>query len=70
MDYINNKYIFYSNLILSFQSLFDEDFSECREKPKGDYQLCKYVTVYNRDNEVVAEFKSGREFARFFQIDG
>lgn len=26
--------------------------------------------VYNEDNEVIIEFKSGREMARYFQIDG
>jgi len=79
LDYINNKYIFvsptsetkeFSNLILSFEPLFEEDFSEYREKPSGDSQLRKHVIVYNQDNEVVTEFKSGREMARYFQIDG
>ena len=77
LDYINNKYIFVSskeqlrsNLILSFEPLLEEDFSEYQEKPAGDSQLRKHVIVYNQDNEVVAEFKSGREMARYFQIDG
>ena len=70
LDYINNKYLFNLNLVLSFESLVEEDFSEYQEKPAGDSQLRKYVIVYNQDNEVVAEFKSGREMARYFQIDG
>lgn len=73
LDYINNKYIFVtqrSNLILSFESLLEEEFSEYQEKPTGDSQLRKHVIVYNQDNEVVSEFKSGREMARYFQIDG
>ena len=76
LDYINNKYIFVSskeqrsNLILSFEPLLEEDFSEYQEKLAGDSQLRKHVIVYNQDNEVVAEFKSGREMARYFQIDG
>lgn len=70
IDYINNKYIFYSNHILSFEPLLEEDFAEYKEKPSGDNQLRKHVIVYNEDNEVVVEFKSGREMARYFQIDG
>ena len=70
LDYINNKYLFNSNLILSFESLLEEDFIEYEEKPTGDNQLRKHVAVYNDDNEIVAEFKSGREMARYFQIDG
>ena len=30
----------------------------------------KQIIVYNKDNEIVMEFKSGREMARHFQIDG
>ena len=73
LDYINNKYIFVtqrSNLILSFESLLEQEFSEYQEKPTGDSKLRKHVIVYNQDNEVVSEFKSGREMARYFQIDG
>lgn len=70
LDYINNKYIFNSKFVLSFESLVEEDFAEYRVKPAGDSQLRKHVTVYNQDNEIVAEFKSGREMARYFQIDG
>jgi hypothetical protein len=70
LDYINNKYIFNSNLILSFESLLEEDFIEYQEKPAGDNQLRKHIIVYHKDNEILAEFKSGREMARFFQIDG
>ena len=29
----------------------------------------KHVLVFNQDNEVIFEFKSGREMARFFTID-
>lgn len=70
LDYINNKYIFNSKFVLSFESLVEEDFAEYRVKPAGDSQLRKHVIVYNQDNEIVAEFKSGREMARYFQIDG
>lgn len=70
LDYINNKYIFKTNLVLSFESLVEEDFFEYQEKPTGDSQLRKHVIVYSQENEVVAEFKSGREMARYFQIDG
>ena len=41
-----------------------------REKPKGDSQIRKHITVYNLDNEIVTEFKSGREMAKYFNIDG
>jgi hypothetical protein len=70
LDYINNKYLFKSKFALSFESLDEKDFGEYKEKPAGDNQVRKHVIVYNQDNEIVAEFKSGREMARFFQIDG
>ena len=70
LDYINNKYIYKSNLILSFEPLVANSFSDYQEKPAGDNQLRKYVIVFNQDNEVVFEFKSAREMARFFKIDG
>ena len=50
--------------------LDEKDFGEYKEKPAGDNQVRKHVIVYSQDNEIVAEFKSGREMARFFQIDG
>jgi len=70
LNYINNKYIYKSSLIISFEYLIVEDFTEYREKPVGDSQIRKHIIVYNDDNDVVAEFKSGREMARYFQIDG
>lgn len=70
LDYINNKYIYKSNLILSFEPLVTSIFSEYSEKPTGDNQLRKHIIVYNQDNDIVFEFKSGREMARFFKIDG
>lgn len=70
LDYINNKYIYLSNLILSFEPLIEDSFSDYQEKPVGDNQLRKHVIVFNKDNEVVFEFKSAREMARFFKIDG
>ena len=39
-------------------------------KPALDNQLRKHIIVYNQDNEIVTEFKSGREMAKYFQIDG
>lgn len=36
LDYINNKYIYKSNLILSFEPLVADSFSEYHEKPVGD----------------------------------
>jgi hypothetical protein len=70
LDYINNKYIYKSNLILSFEPLVADNFSEYQEKPVGDNQLRKHIIVFNQENEAVFEFKSGREMARFFKIDG
>nr|YP_009262001.1 GIY-YIG endonuclease [Chrysoporthe austroafricana]AMX22076.1 GIY-YIG endonuclease [Chrysoporthe austroafricana] len=70
LNHVNNKYFFKSNLILSFEPLFVENFSEYSEKLTGDNQLRKHVVVYNKDNEVVIEFKSAREMAKYFQIDG
>ena len=69
LNYINNKYLYKSNLILSFEPLFVDNFSEYKEKPRGDNQLRKHIIVYNQDNEVVIEFKSGREMAKYFKID-
>lgn len=69
-NYINNKYLYKSRFIISFESLIVEDFIEYQEKPVGDSQIRKHIIVYNDDNEIVEEFKSGREMARYFQIDG
>lgn len=70
LSYINNKYLYKSSIILSFEPLSVENFSEYTEKPTGDNQLRKYIVVYNQDNEVIIEFKSGREMAKYFKIDG
>jgi len=70
LNYINNKYIYKSSFIISFESLIVEDFIEYQEKPVGDSQIRKHIIVYNDDNEIVEEFKSGREMARYFHIDG
>ena len=70
LNYINNKYLFKSSLILSFEPLLRDNFSEYQEKPTEDNQLRKHIVVYNQDNEVITEFKSGRELAKYFQIDG
>lgn len=67
---INNKYLYKSNIILSFEPLLVENFSEYKEKLIGDNQLRKQIVVYNQENEVVVEFKSGREMADYFKIDG
>nr|AVD96810.1 GIY-YIG homing endonuclease [Ophiostoma novo-ulmi subsp. novo-ulmi] len=68
LDHINNKYIYNSSYILSFEPV--KDFSIYSEKQAGDNQLRKHIIVYNQDNEITMEFKSGREMARFFGIDG
>jgi hypothetical protein len=70
LNHINNKYLYNSSLILSFEPLLIDNFSEYKEKPAGDSQLRKHIVVYNQDNEVIIEFKSGREMANYFQIDG
>jgi hypothetical protein len=70
LNYINNKYLYKSSLLLSFEPLFVDKFSEYREKPIGDNQLRKHIVVYNKDNEILIEFKSGREMAKYFKIDG
>ena len=68
LDYINNKYIYKSNLILSFEPLLEENFSEYFEKTESDNQMRKHVTVFNQEGEPVFEFNSAREMARFFKI--
>ncbi len=70
LDYINNSYLYKSNFILSFEPLVVDSFANYQEKSAGDNQLHKNITVYNKDNEVVTEFKSGRDMAKYFQIDG
>jgi len=70
LDYINNKYIYKSNMIISFEPISPESFSEYSYKPEADNQLRKNIIVFNEENEPVFEFKSGREMARFFGIDG
>jgi hypothetical protein len=60
LNYISNKYLYKSSIILSFEPLPlpVENFSEYQEKPAGDNQLRKHIVVYNRDNEVIMEFNS------------
>lgn len=70
LDYIFNNYIYKSKFILSFEPIDKEKFNKYTIKPTGDNQLRKHITVYNIDNEAVAEFKSGREIARYWKIDG
>jgi hypothetical protein len=70
LDYINNKYLYKSDIVLSFEPLLEKNFSGYQEKPTGDPQLRMHIEVFNQDNELIIEFKSGREMARYFQIDG
>lgn len=76
LDYINNNYLYKSNFILSFEPFVADDIrailqaKKYQEKSPGDNQMRKHITVYNLDNEVVTEFKSGREMATYFRIDG
>ena len=70
LNCINNQYVYKSNLILSFEPLAVNNISEYKEKPEGDNQLRKHIVLFNKDNEIVFEFKSGRDMARFFKIDG
>jgi hypothetical protein len=70
LDHINNNYIFKSKFIISFEPINEDEFKNYIEKPVGDNQLRKHITVYNLDNEIVTEFKSGREMAKYFNIDG
>ena len=69
-DHIENKYIYKSQFILSFEPIALENFVNYTEKPASDNQLRKHIILYNLDNEIVAEFKSSREMAKYFQIDG
>ena len=59
LDFIENKYIYNSNFILSFEPIAIDTFGEYTEKQAFDNQLRKHITVYNLDNEIVTEFKSG-----------
>lgn len=70
LSYVNNHYIYKSEYILSFEPVITDDFEKYTEKPIGDNQLRKHIAVYNLDNEIVTEFKSGREMAKYFKIDG
>ena len=74
LDYINNNYIYKSKFILSFEPIYQTRLRDTMdlyaEKPVSDSQIRKHITVYNQDNEIVTEFKSGRELAKYFQIDG
>lgn len=70
MDYIANQYIFRNNLALSFEPISSEDLAAFSEKPVGDNLARREIIVFNENNEPVYEFKSGREMARYFAIDG
>lgn len=70
LSYVKYHYIYKSEYILSFEPVITDDFEKYTEKPIGDNQLRKHIAVYNLDNEIVTEFKSGREMAKYFKIDG
>ena len=70
LNHINNKYLYNSSLVLSFEPLLVDNLLEYKEKPAGDNQLRKHIVVYNQNNEVIIEFKYGREMANYFKIDG
>jgi hypothetical protein len=70
MDYIANQYIFRNNLALSFEPISPEVLAAFSEKPVGDNLARREIIVFNENNELVYEFKSGREMARYFGIDG
>ena len=63
LDHIYNNYLFKSKFIISFEPISADEFKNYIEKPTGDSQLRKHITVYNLDNEIVTEFKFGREMA-------
>ena len=69
LDLIENKYIYKSNFILSFEPIGVDTFGEYAEKLAFDNQLRKHITVYNLDNEIVAEFKSAREMSKHLKVD-
>ena len=56
MDCVANKFLFQCNLVLSFEYLTAEDIVVYTDKPSGDNQIRKEVTVFNEDNEPVYEF--------------
>lgn len=60
MDCITNKFILKENLILSFEPLSIENFTEYNHKPIGDNLLRKYVVLYNEELEPAFEFNSAR----------
>jgi hypothetical protein len=70
MDYIVNQYIFRNNLALSSEPLSPDNLATYSEKPVGDNLARREIIVFNENNEPVYEFKSGREMARYFGIDG
>ena len=69
LDHINNNYLFKSKFIISFEPIIAHDLKNYTEKPTGDSQLRKHITVYNKDNEILTEFKSAREMAKYFKVD-
>jgi hypothetical protein len=70
LDHVNNCYLLKSKYIISFEPISADDLKNYIEKPTGDSQLRKHITVYNKDNEILTVFKSGREMAKYFNIDG
>lgn len=69
LNHVNNNYLFNSQFIIAFEPINEDEFKNYSLKPAGDNQLRKQVTVYNQINEVVIVFKSGREMARYYNID-
>lgn len=69
LECINNKHIYKDNLALSFEPLLIEDLSNYTKKPAADSQIRNNLIFFNEEGEPGFEFQSGREMARFFNID-
>lgn len=68
-DHIYNKYLLKGKFVLAFEPIQGDKFGEYSEKPKRDIQLRSHVTVYNKEGQAIMELKSGRELAKYFNID-
>jgi len=57
-------------LVIFFEPLLNFNPKNFKFKPEPDNQLRHNIIPFNDNNDFAIKFKSGREMARFFDIDG
>lgn len=72
MNCVINQYLLKNTLCLSFEPITSDIINNYRNKPISDNLLRKHILLFNTESidTPVFEFKSGRDMAKYFKIDG